>query len=661
MNPLSNKEKIIIIAVILGIGLASAGGVITMVNSVSRATKIYQQAFEDYRTGNFQNSYYQFSKISFFSDLKPLAIYRQAKCAEDLGDYDAAVKQYQFLFSNYPEHRLSLRSKYHSARLLTETRAELAQKYFEEILETNPHTDYGIASEYFLGKILLSSSDSLTEEEKLSVKNYYISYLEKSPSGRWSQNILKEIQTASLPLSTKDYLLLAKSYYLAGDMTSAEKALFHVPAAKSWALNAKISFRDGNTSKAKALTEYGLSFHSGDVDIEDLQDAVNLYVQKERDDYAALSKLYSYPASAGRDYILNLKCESAPSSKQLDCYRELYNKFPSGEYAGDALANIFMIQVKNKDYVPAKINGRSYLNKYNNIKYAPMVMYWMGKITEAVSGDRDEYVSYFRGVIARYPDNYYAYRAYLNLNDMHSAIINNYINEKEVKYPYAHDKPAKLNIKLADIGDYDLLFELNDDEFIKSWIYYQKGDYSHSMLVARDAMEKIDDKPDKYDLRWRLVYPIDYYETIKKYSSEVGNNSPLILAIVREESYFNPEAKSAVGAGGLMQLMPSTAKEIGAKHGVNIQSVDDLFDSELNIRLGNYYYAELKSMLNGLDISSVAAYNGGIGSVNRWKNSLYYNDTDEFVEQIPYTETKDYVKKVFRSYWNYIRIYSGNE
>ena len=83
MNPLSNKEKIIIIAVILGIGLASAGGVITMVNSASRATKIYQQAFEDYRTGNFQNSYYQFSKISFFSDLKPLAIYRQAKCAEE--------------------------------------------------------------------------------------------------------------------------------------------------------------------------------------------------------------------------------------------------------------------------------------------------------------------------------------------------------------------------------------------------------------------------------------------------------------------------------------------------------------------------------------------------------------------------------------------------
>ena len=110
-----------------------------------------------------------------------------------------------------------------------------------------------------------------------------------------------------------------------------------------------------------------------------------------------------------------------------------------------------------------------------------------------------------------------------------------------------------------------------------------------------------------------------------------------------------------------MQLMPATADEIGKKYGVEIQSVSDLLNPDLNIKLGNYYYAELKSLLNGLDISSVAAYNGGIGSVNRWKKSLYYNDTDEFVEQIPYPETKDYVKKVFRSYWNYIRIYTGNE
>jgi soluble lytic murein transglycosylase len=65
----------------------------------------------------------------------------------------------------------------------------------------------------------------------------------------------------------------------------------------------------------------------------------------------------------------------------------------------------------------------------------------------------------------------------------------------------------------------------------------------------------------------------------------------------------------------------------------------------------------LRNNLEGYDVSAIAAYNGGIGSIKAWKSTLHYNDTDEFVEQIPYAETKNYVKKVFRSYWNYIRIY----
>ena len=88
---------------------------------------------------------------------------------------------------------------------------------------------------------------------------------------------------------------------------------------------------------------------------------------------------------------------------------------------------------------------------------------------------------------------------------------------------------------------------------------------------------------------------------------------------------------------------------------------ETLFNPSMNIKLGNYYYLFLKRNLEGQDISSVAAYNGGIGSIQRWKTALHYNDTDEFVEQIPYSENKNYVKKVFRTYWNYIRIYSGND
>mgnify|MGYP002870107652 CR=1 FL=1 len=130
-----------------------------------------------------------------------------------------------------------------------------------------------------------------------------------------------------------------------------------------------------------------------------------------------------------------------------------------------------------------------------------------------------------------------------------------------------------------------------------------------------------------------------------------------LAAIIREESYYNEHAKSRTGATGLMQLMPFTAKDIASRKGVTSYN---LLNPSQNVLLGNYYYAFIRGQLNGQDISAIAAYNGGVGAVNQWKSNLNYQDTDSFVEQIPYPETQNYVKKVFRSYWNYIRLYGEN-
>ena len=149
-------------------------------------------------------------------------------------------------------------------------------------------------------------------------------------------------------------------------------------------------------------------------------------------------------------------------------------------------------------------------------------------------------------------------------------------------------------------------------------------------------------------------------DLISKISKKHGVDEKLVNAVIRQESGYNPKAKSSAGAQGLMQLMPSTAFEISRRYGLGMSSTEDLFNDSFNIKLGNYYYAYLKSMLEGRDVSSIAAYNGGIGSLWNWRQSINYNDTDEFVEQIPYSETQNYVKKVFRTYWNYVRLYTGN-
>ena len=172
-------------------------------------------------------------------------------------------------------------------------------------------------------------------------------------------------------------------------------------------------------------------------------------------------------------------------------------------------------------------------------------------------------------------------------------------------------------------------------------------------------MQELKIKPSSDDLRWRLVYPLNYFPQAQKEALLHGNNPALIISLIKEESYFNPEVQSGAGAMGLMQLMPATASDTAQKNGYQFNT-SDLLNPEFNILLGNLYYADLRNSLNNNDILAVASYNGGMGSVQRWLKNFYYSDIDEFVEQIPYEETQNYVKKVFTSYWNYSRIYKHN-
>ena len=88
----------------------------------SKTDEIYSAALEDFSKGNYQNAYYLFSKVTLFSNLKPVAIYHRAECARMLGDDKSEIKQYQLLFNNYPKHKLSIRSRYLAGQKIIETK-----------------------------------------------------------------------------------------------------------------------------------------------------------------------------------------------------------------------------------------------------------------------------------------------------------------------------------------------------------------------------------------------------------------------------------------------------------------------------------------------------------------------------------------------------------
>lgn len=657
------KKRVIVVTFLVGLIFSSAFYYAKIYQSPTKTDEIYRQALSDYESGDYQNSYYLFSRITIFSNLKPFAIYHQAECARMLDDDKSALKQYQFIFNNYPKHKLAPKARYMAAQLLVDKKPKLSKKYFEEIIKSFPDTDYAIASEYYCG-LLLKNKYSQDKNKifpmsvKADIENYFRHYLKKAPSGRWAMNVVNNWLELDKDISGDDYLLMARASYLFGDYQKVAELLKHANLSENWTLDVKNSYAMKNYPRAKFLTEKGLKEYSNYVDEQDVFDVIDIYLKLATNNSDAINHLLTISSSKGKDYLLNLKCGALSIDEKDKCFSYLYLKYPNGRFSADALSNVFFHKIRKKDYQSAIKVGEDHLKKFPNSNSSPMVMFWLGKTYEYLN-EYAGYMGYYRKVISTYPDDYYAYRAYLRLNHMSNPLITNYINPQPVVYPYKYTR-NNIIVKLVDLKDYDILNEICDDEFIKSWVLYKKGDLSHSMLVARDAMEKVNPKPDKYDLRWRLVYPVNYYEDINFYARQTGNNTPLILSLVREESYFDPLAQSSVGATGLMQLMPSTAYEVSSKFGLGITSQDLLFNPHVNLKAGNYYYAYLKSLLSGYDVSTVAAYNGGIGSLQRWKNSLYYNDTDEFVEQIPYPETQNYVKKVFRSYWNYIRIYTGN-
>ena len=139
-------------------------------------------------------------------------------------------------------------------------------------------------------------------------------------------------------------------------------------------------------------------------------------------------------------------------------------------------------------------------------------------------------------------------------------------------------------------------------------------------------------------------YAIQYGEVITEQAEKFGLEPTLVAAIVDTESSFNPSAESHQGARGLMQLLPKTAKWVASQ--ISIEYDDEkMWDPEYNVELGSYYLSYLVGHFQNIEFA-VAAYNGGLNAVDSWiADGLISRDTDSFSE-IPFEETRDYVKKV---------------
>jgi len=162
-----------------------------------------------------------------------------------------------------------------------------------------------------------------------------------------------------------------------------------------------------------------------------------------------------------------------------------------------------------------------------------------------------------------------------------------------------------------------------------------------------------DGEPTWFD---RIRYPLKYEQIVRGHAKNYDLDPALVAAVIYQESKFHADARSDRGAVGLMQLLPETAEGIAERTGGSQFRVSDLYDPEINVRYGAWYLRHLLDHYGGNEVLALAAYNAGMGNVDRWIDS--HGDGDLKPSDLPFPETRAYVKKVLGARSQYRREYA---
>jgi len=329
-------------------------------------------------------------------------------------------------------------------------------------------------------------------------------------------------------------------------------------------------------------------------------------------------------------------------SGALSIFRNLLSRYPSEKE--ESLWAIGWTYYIVKDYRNALDIFSQLSNAYNDDKYR----YWKMKCAEMLGELEGLRASFTKEL--RYRD-FYGFLVVLKDNKNPLPTDRNPLETRpHVSVPSERiDVLLKLGFKAEAIVELNYLSKKPSDskDLISICTHLEAlGEYKTSV----NLMSKIPYSEDLHE----LLYPLGDWPEVQEASQKNSVDPLLLLSVIREESRFDSQARSIAGAIGLMQLMPKTALKYN--HLLNVNSIDgsDLFNSRTNILIGSYYFTSLLRSFQSIPMA-LAAYNAGEDAVREWIKKSRCSTVDEFIEDIPYDETRNYVKRVLTTYFEYIR------
>lgn len=384
-----------------------------------------------------------------------------------------------------------------------------------------------------------------------------------------------------------------------------------------------------------------------------------------------------FPDRAGEALYAEAKILDALKSSQAaaEARQLLLTKYSNSDAAAEYRWNMAQAKAADGDLQAALQWAQAIMTQNPNSEPARKAGFWVGKWASKL-GHQQEAIAAFEQVVAKYPQSYYAWRSAVRLGWD--------VGDFTTVRPLAPKVVLPTERPLLPVGSAALkeLYQLGQgqdawtlwqaefqnrmqptvaEQFTDGLIRIAVGEHLEgiSRISALEDRETPTEKAQYQALRqqltyWQALYPLPFHQLIETRSQQRRLNPLLVTALIRQESRFEPTIRSVAGAVGLMQMLPSTgasvAKQINLKR-YTLSNPDD------NVKLGTWFLDQTHQAYNNNSLLAVASYNAGSGNLAKWLQEKKVSDPDEFVEAIPFDETKDYVKQVFGNYWNYLRLY----
>lgn len=375
--------------------------------------------------------------------------------------------------------------------------------------------------------------------------------------------------------------------------------------------------------------------------------------------------------AAGNYYLVALDRAQA-----AQYYRRVLERFPTGSNARVAHWRIAWTAYLDRSPDAVRLI-EEHLQRFPGSSFTTNALYWLGRLAE-----RDERIpearSFYVKLNSRFPETYFALEASKRMATLgagptsHVAVLAlvphapdppklngpfpapaaPYVERARALRMIAFDSLAELEFRAAYAasGSAQLLVEV-------AQAAYDASRYPAAISVARQAHPELEARrvTEGPEAVWRLVYPLPYAELLRGAAGRSGVDVQLVAGIIRQESMFQRDAVSRAGAVGLMQILPSTGRILSRRLRLRYSRAR-LTQPEYNLRLGTTHLADLLERFGQLELA-LAAYNAGPNNAEAWQAERAWDEPAEFVESIPFTETREYVQIVIRNMEIYRRLY----